>query len=322
MFERFLILNINHLHIIALSKTLALLFDEHMLFGGPLEDFVNNDSTNASQNKSPPKGSPRLLSKKPLTLSRSKTSAERGVTPRPMIIERFSSEEKKPQLFDVDAMLQSSKSSDVVDSVDQADSSGDDDSKVDVQTKGGVQPWARNDFMSAMRAAANDDTESGGVSNHLLNSISSMPGGGTLPNRRRFFTLPAMATIEESDDNEENRAGGLEPPSPKTPSEKKDSLDPSLIVHGDRRAKPKQFRVPQVAKVTDAESSIDGISSFLDSLSQDTNKQAADTTSTDTATILSNVPTNQNTVPVDDESIETAGTAFLDKITENMGFLR
>lgn len=227
-----------------------------------------------------------------------------------MIIERFSSEETKPQLFDVDAMLQSSKSSDAVDSIDQPVSTGDVDSS--------VQPWARNDFMSAMRAAANDDTESG-VSNNLINSISSMPAGGTLPNRKRFFTLPAMATIQESDDNEENRAGGIEHPDPK-PLEKKDSLDPSLIVHGDR-AKPKQFRVPEVTKVSDIGTSLDGISSFLDSLSQDTNKQAADTTSIDTTTISSK-SMNQNTVPLDDASIETAGTAFLDKMTENMGFLR
>ena len=235
-----------------------------------------------------------------------------------MIIERFSSEETKPQLFDVDAMLQSSKSSDAVDSIDQPVSTGDVDSRVDAQAKGGVQPWARNDFMSAMRAAANDDTESG-VSNNLMNSISSMPAGGTLPNRKRFFTLPAMATIQESDDNEENRAGGIEHPDPK-PLEKKDSLDPSLIVHGDR-AKPKQFRVPEVTKVSDIGTSLDGISSFLDSLSQDTNKQAADTTSIDTTTISSK-SMNQNTVPLDDASIETAGTAFLDKMTENMGFLR
>lgn len=254
-------------------------------------------------------------------LARSKTSSEPVVTPKPMIIERFSSEESKPQSFDVDAMLQSSKSHQSADTSRILASSKDICLRVDT----------RNDFMSAMREAAahdtNDSEENSQLSSHLISSLGSMSSGGA-SNRRRFFTLPAMATIQESD-TEENRSGVMESSftsqSPNLTDKKRLALDTEMFVRGDR-TKPKQFRVPQVTKIDDiGGSSTDGISSFLDSISQPPPKvkeQEINITPTDTNSSESSL--KQNTLLANDDDIESAGTAFLDKISktmETMGFL-
>lgn len=228
-----------------------------------------------------------------------------------MIIERFSSEELKPQSFDVDAMLQSSESYEAADTNIVPTSSKDSGLRVDT----------RNDFLSAMReAAAHDYDGSGGnnqISTHLISSLGSMSSGGTASSRRRFFTLPAMATIQESD-TEDTRVG-LESQSPNPPEKKRSALDTELFVHGDR-AKPKQFRVPQVAKEADVGgSSTDGISSFLDSISTKIEKEETCATIAATTTTSSESSLNQNTIPANDDDIESAGTAFLDKISETMG---
>ena len=243
-----------------------------------------------------------------------------------MIIERFSSEETKPQSFDVDAMLQSSKSYEPPETNNAPVSSRDIGLRVDT----------RNDFMSALREAAanennNDSGDNDQISNHLISSLGSMSSGGAAASRRRFFTLPAMATIQESD-TEENRPGGLDSSltsqSPKLLEKKGTALDSELILHRDR-PKPKQFRVPQlVPKTTDVSSSTDGISSFLDSLSQpplstNVDKETSGATQTGTTANSSELSVDQNTLPANDDEIETAGTAFLDKISEtiDMGFL-
>jgi hypothetical protein len=93
-------------------------------------------------------------------------------------------------------------------------------------------------------------------------------------------------------------------------------------LHEDK-AKPKQFRVPQLAKVSEAIST-DGISSFLDSLPQPTEtvQESTNAALTDTTTNSSESSVNQNTLLANDDDIETAGTAFLDKISETMGLLK
>jgi hypothetical protein len=301
----------------ALSKTLALLFDEHKLFEGPLENPVATDSVSINKEKSPPKAMeevPKILSTKPLALARSKTSNEPVSTPRPKIIERFSSEELKPQSFDVDAMLQSSKSHQPVDTNTAPVSSKDMGLRVDT----------RNDFMSWMReAAANSETEEAGgngkISTHLISSLGSMSSAGT--GRRRFFTLPAMATIQESE-TEDNKGGvdsSFTSQSRIAPTKRNEPLDSELILQ--EKAKPKQFRVPQVSKVLDGGSNTDGISSFLDSISHTpaTTKTKESDATTDTTANSSELSVNQNTLLVNDDDIETAGTAFLDKISETMG---
>lgn len=259
-----------------------------------------------------------LLSKKPLQLARSKTSNETGVTPKPKIIERFSSEELKPQSFDVDAMLRSSKS---YEATSKDNPPPPPTSSQDI----GLRVDSRNDFMSAMReAAANYDIEELGgndpISSHLMSSLGSM-STGTASTRRRFFTMPAMATIQESDTEENNRLGGLDSSiasqSPNPPKKRSAALDTELILHEDK-AKPKQFRVPQLAKVSEAIST-DGISSFLDSLPQPTETVQE---STNAALNSSESSVNQNTLLANDDDIETAGTAFLDKISETMGLLK
>lgn len=249
-------------------------------------------------------------------LARSKTSNESVSTPKPMIIERFSSEELKPQSFDVDAMLQSSKSHEPVHTETAPVSSKDMGLRVDT----------RNDFMSWMReAAANTEIEETGgndkISTHLISSLGTMSSAGA--GRRRFFTLPAMATIQESD-TEENRGGvdsSFTSQSPTLPKKNDEPLDSELILHKDR-VKPKQFRVPHVAKALHGGSTTDGISSFLDSLPSQqptTTKKKESDAAVDSITSTAELSVNQHTLPANDDDIETAGTAFLDKISETMG---
>jgi hypothetical protein len=130
------------------------------------------------------------------------------------------------------------------------------------------------------------------------------------------MTLPAMATIQESD-TEDNRIGtqesSLTSQSSYDSDKKGPSLDTELIVHGEK-AKPKQFRVPQVTKVD----STSGISSFLDILSAQSTKAENDGADSTPLKLFE----NRETLRANDDDIESAGTAFLDKISLSMGLLK
>jgi len=309
--------------IIALSKMLCLVFDEYAMFGGSLEDHVRKENvcTNPKESSSKEiKGSVKLNNAKPLKLARAKTSNVLGVVQKPLIIERYSSEELKPQVFDVDALLGSSKLHQSTTEIasDVSSSSKETGFKLDT----------RNDFMSAMREAVakENSDEIGGnyrISSPLISPVSSTSSSGASHGRKRFFTLPAMATIQETD-TEESRVRGLDSginsQCPVNDEKKGSKLDSDLIVHKNR-AKPKQFRVPQVAQIEDA-INIDGISSFLDSipqLSESKEKQPIGDKVVNTTKSKLSLPTEEGTFLTNDDDIETAGTAFLDLISETMG---
>ena len=289
----------------ALSKTLSLLFDELKLFGGPLEELVQKEEEEKTTQKiSPPneiKGSPssKLLSKKPSKLTRSKTSNEQG-TPKPKIIQRFSSEETKiPTSFDVDAMLRSAQST------QKKEETG---SNVFTSRDMGLKVDTRNDFMSAMReaAASEDAFETETAGNHLMNSFGSMSNNLGPSNRRRFFTLPAMATIQESE-SEDNRIVAQESSLASQSSQRSElkgsPLDTELIVHQDR-AKPKQFRVPGLERMS--------TSTLTKSETEETVSTARNESKEKKHTVLA----------INDDDIESAGTAFLDKISQTMGIVK
>eukprot|EP00804_Cyclotella_cryptica_P022229 CCRYP_017931-RA/>CCRYP_017931-RA protein AED:0.02 eAED:0.02 QI:5792/1/1/1/0.8/0.81/11/115/2214 len=306
----------------ALSKTLSLLFDESRIFEGPLEDPIQREEIISSPTKAPRKEIKdplKLLSKKPPKIVRSKTSNPLS-TPKPGIIQRFSSEETKiPISFDVDAMLQASQSMEPIKTKEKLTNAN--SASLSSRDRG-VKVDTRNDFMSAMREAAATEglDEIGGTkdrpSSHLLNSFGSLSNLGPSSNKRRWMTLPAMATIQESD-TEDNRIGtqesSLTSQSSFDSEKKSPSLDTELIVHGEK-AKPKQFRVPQLAKVDHTS----GISSFLDSLSSQSMKTENKVTVPTTSSQLSE---HNSTLSANDDDIESAGTAFLDTISQSMGLL-
>jgi hypothetical protein len=298
----------------ALSKTLSLLFDEFRIFEGPLEPLLQKEG--AKKSSTNPNGKKSPLIKKPLKLARSKTSNEMMSSPKPTIIQRFSSEEAKPPTsLDLDAILSSSQSyesNSVEEHHNSFTSSKDMGFKVDT----------RNDFMSAMREAAAiedaEDTGGGGgnsrISSHLMNSSGSNFGPG--PSRRRFFTLPAMATIVETD-AEAPQESSVSSPSPNQTKKKVPAADTDLILHADR-SKRKQMRIPQVSSVDNTS----GITDFLDSLSiAPPTKSGTDSVTTITAASSLESSENKKDLPVNNDVIERSGTAFLDRISQSFGAL-
>lgn len=301
----------------ALGKVLSMLFDEHAIMGGPFEDLsVKGEPMKPSPTTSTSKVIPL---KKPTMLSRSKTSNEPGMfsAPKPEIIQRFSSEESHKK-FDVDAMLQSSrsyeggKSSELIvnDNDDLLVTSGDSGFKVD----------SKNDFLSALRVAQSlesniDVSPKSNTSNRnadLINALGSMGGGQG--NRRRWMTLPAMATIQEND-TDESRAGApasTEAPPISRVQEKGDTLDSELILHT-AKTKSKQMRVPQMEK----SDNISGISSFLDDMTPTMVKIVEEP---EKGKEIKPPSDKQKSLPANDDDIESAGSAFLDVISKSIGF--
>jgi hypothetical protein len=167
----------------------------------------------------------------------------------------------------------------------------------------------KSDFQSALNAGTSPTSNSIGAANS-----PSLPAA----NRRKWMTTPSfsLATIQEDNDKMDEKSGLSHSAdrndflSQRSESEIKagivvDALDTELILH-QKSAKPskvKQMRVPTVLtsvevpqkQLNDQGYSEDG--SYFNSVS------------------LPGVP---NKLPTTDEEIEKAGTAFLDKIGENL----
>lgn len=285
-------------NLLALGKVLSMLFDEGAILGGTLED-LPTDAT-----KSP------TASKKPAIISqRSQTVDAASTNVRPQLISRYSShpeaEDDSPKKFDVDAMLQPNFAS-----------RGGDASSENLPTptsqSSGFTVQSKGAFMSALAASLDgEDSSNSGASptKESSSSRASLLPARPAANRRRWMTLPtnALATIQESSDDDGRTGSDLLSASPARPS--KDSLDEELVLNGVKK-KPRQMRVP----VVEAEKSEDNsMTSFVDELSLLDTKQKAD----DKSSLKSD--SKHRRIATDDDQIETAGTAFLDAIGKSMG---
>jgi hypothetical protein len=162
---------------------------------------------------------------------------------------------------------------------------------------------SKNDFQSALRAAASDDDfdrpESDGAeaAQAMIQAFSSIGGGSS----RRWMTAPSrgLSTIRETDDGEsfgnktrENVESRLNEQS------ETDSFDSEFVLDGPKR-NVKQMRVPKLQK-----------SATLNPATMAALKpEPQEMHSIDSS----------STLPRSDEEIENAGTAFLDVIGKSLG---
>ncbi len=153
-----------------------------------------------------------------------------------------------------------------------------------------------------------------------LNSMSSPNSGsplgnvsGPAANRRKWMTLPSssLATIQEDNDKVDNDKAD-EPNElynvsiPKEGDDQGDSLDTELFKT--KNNKVKQFRVPKVQQATKSTDH-----TFLN----ETPMQKTDSVVTN---VDESVDGTVKVVPKTDKEIEDAGTAFLDRIGQNLGY--
>lgn len=321
--------------ITALGKVLSMVFDEQTIFGGPLEKpIIEERVTQSSASEALSPTSDIDGTKKPSLLLRSKTDQASFSTSaaRPQIIERYSSVESPPKCapkqFDVDAMLglksptkpgpadvfqdNESKSQRVTRG---AEASGNDQSTVAAlppssltSDAAGFNIDTKTDFMSALTASL-DESDHGPLAQSLNDS---RPVTGPAGNRRRWMTLP-LAPIQEHD-GVGFSANGSASQLNQTPS--KAVASDMVLRHEERNTRSKQFRVP--AKFQDnennTEETADGLTSFLDSLSPPSTIEKEDEKGSSRK-----IADKQRSLPASNEEIESAGTAFLDQISKNLG---
>jgi hypothetical protein len=163
---------------------------------------------------------------------------------------------------------------------------------------------SKNDFQSALRAAASDDDfdrpESDGAeaAQAMIQAFSGIGGGST----RRWMTAPSrgLSTIRETSDDSESFGNNTRDNvgSSLTENSETDSFDSKLVFNGPKR-NVKQMRVPKLQK-----------SATLNPTTMAALKpEPQEFNSID----------SPNTLPRSDEEIENAGTAFLDVIGKNLG---
>ena len=316
--------------ITALGKVLSMVFDEQTIFGGPLEKpIVEERAMQPSGSEASSPTSDMDGTKKPSPILRSKTSDQASLstsTVRPQIIERYSSVESPPKCapkqFDVDAMLGLKsptepgsagvfQDDESVPHTRGAEAPGNDLSTVAAQLPSSITSDAaglnidtKTDFMSALKASL-DESDHGSSMQSL---DDSRPVTGPAGNRRRWMTLP-LAPIQEHD-GVGFSANSTNPTSLKAvPSD-------MVLRHEERNTRSKQFRVPAKSQDNhiDAEVAADGLTSFLDSLSHpDTIEKGDEKESSH------KIASKQRSLPTSNEEIESAGTAFLDQISKNLG---
>ena len=317
--------------ITALGKVLSMVFDEQTIFGGPLEKPIVEERAMMPPNTSDTDGA-----MKPSLLLRSKTSDQASFstsTARPQIIERYSSVESPPKCapkkFDVDAMLglkspTTSGAADVFqddESKSQRATRGAEASGNDLPTVAALPPPnltsdaagfnvdTKTDFMSALTASL-DASDHGSSTKQSPND--TRPVTGPAGNRRRWMTLP-LAPIQEDDGV---GVGANRTASQLNPTSSKAVASDMILRHEERNTRSKQFRVPAKSqdKKNNSEVAADGLTSFLDSLSPPGTIEKEEKKESSLK-----IADKQRSLPTSNEDIESAGTAFLDQISKNLG---
>lgn len=293
-------------NVVTLGRVLALIFDEQKLFGHqgteafdpetwktPAEKQADAEATHGKASKRrrhvrqsydlfndmPPREDPGAFDSLSLSLG-SRSSPRQGSSSSSQVETKskgisLSGTEGKKELFDLEAPGSPTRSRDV---------------KID----------SKNDFQSALRAAASDDdfdrpeSDGAGAAKAMIQAFSGISGGSS----RRWMTAPSrgLSTIRESDDGDNKMMEDVESPSIE-PAET-DSFDSEIVMNATKR-NVKQMRVPKLQKSATLNPTT------IAALKPEPNELL----SIDSA----------STLPRSDEEIENAGTAFLDVIGKSLG---